>query len=1661
LPNLRERIPVPTPPEAVQDLATDAQTQFLKLEDCPEVKSLWEQYVQDKWWPWAEEDRRLQTVQKVYTDLFSIYQKQQRLGEAYEVVLGLGFLAWRTQSGHEVRRHVITAQTALSFDATRGVIALGPAGEGAKPILEQDMLEPQERPDPDHQNAIEGQVAEVGDALWDRVQVQAALQGWVHAVSPRGLFENTLVPQGATSSDPILHLAPAVILRKRTERSFIRVFQEIVSQLQAGQPIPLGVRRLVSIVDDAGATTGSDEAGAPEEHTSQPAAEIYFPLPANEEQKQIAQELSNRQGILVQGPPGTGKSHTIANLVCHLLATGSRVLVTSHTARALKVLRDKFPKDISDLCVILLGDDLTARQTLEDSVRGITDRHHHWDPRKNQEHIAGLERRLDEVRRAEASTLTRLRQMREADTYRHRLPFGEYEGTTQVIAARLCEEEEQHKWMAARPEEASEPPLKDAEALDLLRLLRQIDADQESELSRVMLDPASLISPEQFLMLVRSEAELQTQHETAGDAKDYPGYSALARIPGDQRETLLRRLSDLRGLYETLAQHPQRWVREAASDIVIDRGRPWRELLDGTKTHLAAIGDRARRAAERQIAGLGDRNRSAVKAEASALLQHCEAARGFGIPGFRPRVVKDALYLIKTVRVDGQRCHRPGPLRALLEWIDVADRLQYLRNQWGRHIEAVSGPFHLQVAEYQNNAELLEQILQLNDRKAGVREIFAAAPGLAEPRWHDPEDLRAVEAAMKAADAAEKLAQVRNRLDTAEAQLRTVAADRNAHSVLAQAAQAVLTRNVTQYAAASQLLRDLQKSRNDLTLRQGLLARLAAAAPETAALLVSSYIDPLWDQRLVRFTAAWNWARADTWLHKVADTKEQEALVADLDRHRKSIRDLLRDLAAARAWRHCFARLTEHERQHLVAWVKAVRLIGKGTGKYAVVHRRAAREHMQHCRSAIPAWIMPIYRVAESVRPGIDTFDVVIVDEASQSGPEALFLQYLARRIVVVGDDKQISPEFVGLNREDVELLRRRRLSDIPHADALGVDHSFFDQADIRYGRRIRLREHFRCMPEIIQFSNNLCYPGEPLVPLRRYGAGRLAPVIVVRHVPDGYQRGKSPRVDNPPEAHALVEQIRKCCEDPAYEGKTMGVISLLGDAQARLIERLLLDKIGPEEMEHRHLVCGDAYAFQGDERDVMFLGLVSAPGEGVRIGTLTSERDRRRFNVAASRAKDQMWLFHTATLNDLSPNCLRYRLLEYCLNPQVQPSSVEGLALDELWRLSRSRERDKRLPPHPFESWFELDVFLKIAERGYRVIPQFEVAGYRIDLVIEGMQGRLAVECDGDTWHGLERYDEDMARQRMLERCQWTFWRVRGNAFYRDQGGALAGLWSTLARLGIHAASQDSQASEQGEFWEQKEGVTALSGENRGIERGGFKEVEEPMLSQQGDPVALKGAGRVGSEPILDVEPSGGEASDVPTPTVSTDETVKILETPLLPTLLVPHRPWAPRTLPDPRLARVDDVMAGLIEIVEVEGPMPCHRAYRLYAKAAGIGRVGRLIRSFFNRGIRKAIHLGLIDESNEYQRRDQMNQIVRKRGTPPVIPRTRGDRVFDEIPPAEIGLAMKFLLQQDPTLQGERLLYAVSRLYEIGRLTSNIQRALLWIKEQYVDRTGADGSF
>ena len=92
-----------------------------------------------------------------------------------------------------------------------------------------------------------------------------------------------------------------------------------------------------------------------------------------------------------------------------------------------------------------------------------------------------------------------------------------------------------------------------------------------------------------------------------------------------------------------------------------------------------------------------------------------------------------------------------------------------------------------------------------------------------------------------------------------------------------------------------------------------------------------------------------------------------------------------------------------------------------------------------------------------------------------------------------------------------------------------------------------------------------------------------------------------------------------------------------------------------------------------------------------------------------------------------------------------------------------------------------------RIMARGYRKVSvQHSVGRYRIDIVVEGPHARLAVECDGDRWHGPDVWHKDRARQQVLERANWTFERIRGSAFYRDPDTALLPLWNRLADLGI-----------------------------------------------------------------------------------------------------------------------------------------------------------------------------------------------------------------------------------------------------------------------------------
>jgi very-short-patch-repair endonuclease len=1408
-----------------------------------------------------------------------------------------------------------------------------------------------------------------------------------------------------------MNLAPALIVRQRSDRNLVRIFSEIAAQIGEGGAIPVGVEKLVSIRDDDHAlnTDGESASGGSDSE------ETYFPLLSNEAQRQIAQRLAGRQGILVQGPPGTGKSHTITNLICHLLATGKRLLVTSHTARALRVLKKYFPREFSPLCVSLLGDDAAALRELEESIQGILNELNRWDSTKQQARAQQLAADIDRSRRELAEGHSKLKTMRASETELVDLQFGEYRGTPQSLAVRLAAGADQQGWMDMNVEPANEPPLTNHEAVELLHLWREL-GDGSDEGYRTLLPELSIIpTPAGFDQIVLKERELSARLcSTSPGATEALRFLALAPI--ETRLSLETGLRDFLASLDRLLSEPEEWVKRAIQEVVRGKHHSWHNLSATTTAKLAFLKDRVEKAVQVKVLGIEGRDRSEVRVHAEVLREHLLAGKGTGVSvrynPFAPKLLRASLYLIDQVKINGRSCERQAEVTALLEYLDVVDALEHIDEQWSTFTPPSGLPPLLRFGDQGRRAELLASVLALKDKAEALKATMTKQmPDLPSVLLHDRQAVASLLNIFGVANTQDELKEIQATILSVTAELRSLRRDPSSHALSSELLAAIEDRDLDRYSRSYDALTSAWEVRSRHQRRRALETKLGC--PELCAKVNASLHAPLWDKRVCDFIGAWNWSRARNWLAQHADAYLESSLRQQIDLAQQRIRHNLKELGACKAWEFVLARLKAEQREHLIAWRLAVKKIGKGTGKYATDYRKEARYHLEHCRGAIPAWIMPIYRVAETTKPVPNLFDVAIIDEASQSGPEALFLQYIARKIVVVGDDQQISPESIGLDRVAVDALRQRYIRDLPHWDAMGVDNSFFDQAQIRFSGRIRLREHFRCMPEIIQFSNKLCYQGEPLVPLRQYGSDRLAPVIT-RHVQDGYAKGTGDRVINQPEAEAIVDQITKCLADPAYDDKTFGVISLQGNAQANLIRDLLLEEIGANKMQSRGLVCGNPYAFQGDERHVIFLSMVAARSDGRHIGVLSKESDKRRFNVAASRARDQMWLFHSVTIEDLSSLCLRRQLLEYCLNPTVQTQCFEGIDVSKLRRQALEARRSESRPPLPFDSWFEVDIFLQIVDRGFRVIPQFELAGKRIDLLIEGMEGRLAVECDGDQWHGVEEWDRDVDRQRMLERCGLQFWRVRGSAYYRDPVASLQPMWRVLEERGIAGASgangtrtpSVTPSPTEADEVDAKEGVNASESDER--------------------------------EARTDVDVGLGSANEEPAPVFPATQ----IEPPVI---LAPYIQWEPRAVPDPYSASLPEIIDVLIEIVKAEGPVVCRRMYSLYNKAAGNARLGAQIVQVLNRAVYRAVRLGRLVQNDEQKRGGQINQVVRMGGSAPVTARERGPRSLEDIPLLEIAAVRDVLLRNDPRMEDDQLVRHMAAVYGIVRKTPQVRKILL----------------
>jgi very-short-patch-repair endonuclease len=1334
---------------------------FEFFSDNNERVSSFKEWLTQKWRPWATEASPKLRIQKLYDELFALHQQLQREGENLEIGWGHGLLSWNV-SGESINRHLLVTKMELQFNAKKGIFTLIPTSKGT--MLETDMLMNISIPNAARMQEMEMQIGEMEFSTWERCTVAPIFKEIVHTISSNGQYlesEDRLV-KGTTT--PKVTYSPAIFLRKSGGRIWQKELSTVIQKIRDGYPVPSSIVSLTTTDEQVSSFDTSPSSiewrGVGEE--------LLFPLPANAEQKLIACKLAYNDGVIVQGPPGTGKSHTIANLICHLLAHGKRVLVTSEKERALQVLRNKIPEEVRALCVSVLGGDSKSVKEIEDSIRDIAENLDSKQPEVLSKNIERMRMDLDHTKRLIAQYNHNINKAAEEEN--EQKSFGEYT-LTPLEATKWLKVNEMHSWLPDKLEISVKYPLTIEESSLFFNLLGIILTEDQLSLNKYRASTENIASPSVFRNHVNNIIDIEQKIEET--EASISGWNP----PLTNELNLSELINFVTETSEKLEMiQAEGWLTIILEEILAfpNKHKEWQEFYDESQERIKRINQLSNELIEDVIDIPSELNLTLLKEDLLPLKQRFTDKKGVNWL-FKSITGRKYNYIFEKVKINSLPIRSVEDINKLEKFIDRADLTKKFVLKWNRTLEEYRGP-QLEASQSRLTSTVMEY-LQLFNRvlhwdthvvkpmKPKIQHV--GVPG--EPDWDNAEWFLNLKLGLIALQYKTRWKEAQIFFSDLLDQFQRYNTHPNPHPSIENILIACKTRDIQSWKRHYQELLRLESIQGSYDQFNTLKEKLEGVAPKwvKSLLLTGGTGEPMVPPTDLR--VAWTYSQVNKWISELQSKPKIEDIELELQRERRKESQLIQELAAESTWKAQIERTTREQKRSLVAWLNAIKRIGKGTGKYANVYRKEASKEMKTARGAIPVWIMPIQRVIENIELTNELFDVVIVDESSQSTLFSLSALLRGKKTVIVGDDNQISPETVGSDISEVHELIERHLYNIPNKLQFELKTSLYDTASRIFESKIILKEHFRCVPEIIQFSNDLMYNGmiDPLrLPL---GSEVLEPPVKPIRVENGYRREDTRKVLNEPEAEAVVQQIYECCLDSNYSNKSFGVISLQGQDQAKLIENLLREKIGEEEYLNRKIICGDSYSFQGDERDVIFLSMVAAKSKNSRIGALVKRSDSQRFNVAASRARDQMFLFHSVDLKDLNPEDMRYRLLQYFLDPHRVQKEVDEVK-------------------EYFDSPFEEEVFRIITARGYRVIPQVKVGtlGKKIDLVVEGMRNRLAVECDGDQWHGVDKWEDDIERQRVLERVGWTFWRVRGSQFYWNRQKAMESLWVKLDEMGI-----------------------------------------------------------------------------------------------------------------------------------------------------------------------------------------------------------------------------------------------------------------------------------
>ncbi len=1369
----------------------------LRLERFPDLRTAIDAYLQGPWKEWSEAEKPRRETIGIYEAFFNYYQEANNQGaeKPLELVWGMGVARWKHQ-GKTVDHPVVEQLVEMEIDPADARLSIRPRGVAPQvflqPFFDMDL--------PGAQTVFDFSARFFDEFAEDRElspfvpeTFEPVLRQATTHIDKRGAyFPDT--NQGKTNRrlpDPqdclIVTDTWAVYARKRSDNFFVNDLKRLKAAIESAETLPKPARRLVGFSDeekkasdiatDPSKANRAETKAGPDDDIFDRSQEFFFPKPFNDEQVEIGKRLAVSDGVVVQGPPGTGKTHTIANMICNCMAMGKRVLVTSKGEAALAVLREHIPESVRELTISLLTNERQGLKQLERAVTILSNASTRHNEHALRQDILSIQQRIASIEDQIESIDDELRRW----ARKHLEPAGGTDGEKGVLpmelAKRVLADRKKYEWFPDRPEEGKDfvPLFSDGDIKEIRNARKKLGPDLSYQGKKIpdlsdLPDSDGLVSVHNDLL---SAGRLERQAEDG----DLPLLSTTVPDAEAKAEKLLEAVNAVRDFYDEAEERPwlsnlfKQWNRNGFDS---DRTRLFDDLIPA----MESIAEKRIEVVGHAVEAPDEVFGNVVVCEAVARAR--EGRRPFGLASFGKSREKA---LFKQIGIAGAPPSGPDDWRKVSGYIDWRKEIGSFCRRWAN----ASYEFALPAMEDQGDKTgfHVSVTFRVIEKARAVVERFSKT--IAEetpklfPRGPVPADI------LDSGDAAKNAAEIvglnlsKTRLSRSRLLVGKALEDLGKFSgPVVDAVKDFLKNDIgsPQSDAGdvsvrwSELVGELKRVR-DLAPDLMTVRRIAKEVGKSGAkkwarklrtAAVSNESDP-WTPP--DWKHAWNWAADEAYIKGINGRKRIQSLFESRTSLEKDLKKEVEKVVALKTFLGLKTNMTPKVESALVMFTAAIRRIGKGTGIRAQRFRKDARTAMEQSYSAIPCWIMPAWRISESLPPQLGSFDLVVIDEASQSDISALPALLRAEKLLVVGDDKQVSPTGAFIEEKKLLNLKRNYLKDQPFAPLMLPGASLYDLANAMFpGKRIMLREHFRCVEPIIRFS--MQFYSEEIVPLRVPNSSeRIDPPLVDVHVPHGRKnKGKV----NEAEALAIVDEIERIVGDPFFSNRSIGVVSLVGDKQAQFVQARLLNRIGEDAFLKHAIACGDSAAFQGKERDIMFVSMVECPESSIAKTSLVFQQ---RFNVALSRAKDRMYLFRSVTEEMLNPDDLKAKVLRHFQHPM------------------ESCDKNGEDPIALCESDFEREVFSRLVEMGYRTMPQVKVGPYRIDLVVEGENDRrLAVELDGDKYHGPDKWAADYKRQQILERVGWKFWRCWGSSFVLDPDGCMLDLANKLAGMGIEPSA-------------------------------------------------------------------------------------------------------------------------------------------------------------------------------------------------------------------------------------------------------------------------------